>query len=155
MKRKLAIAIVASMAGIFACAPVENSVEQRDFIVKAGVMEPKNDGVDRLRETGTVTMNPERIPGWCFIVDPPDNEPYEIYSVHYLPEDPQNLTGEFADQQESIDGYKTDMSRAEGIQPFCFDFHEGDPLGEYRADVFINGTLKAELRIQVVAQITE
>ncbi|OGP85722.1 MAG: hypothetical protein A2Y95_02940 [Deltaproteobacteria bacterium RBG_13_65_10] len=118
--------------------------------MKAGVMEPANAGVDRLRETQTVEVDPDRRPGWCFLVDPPNDEPYEVYSVHHLPEAPGNLSGDFEHQQHSTSGLKTATSRGDGIRPFCFDSHKGDPVCEYRVEVFINGTQQAERRLQVV-----
>ena len=108
------------------------SSEDRGFVVKFGVMEPANATRDRLRETRKITMDPSRRPGWCFLVDPPNAEPYEIYSIHYLPKEPTSLTGDFKGEQpaQAIAGIKTAVKLVEGIRPFCFDFHRGDPLGE-------------------------
>lgn len=78
--------------------------------------------------------------GLRFLVDPPDDEPYEVYSVAYLPGHPKQLTGDFAGQSEASAGLKSRTSQVDGIRPFCFDFHPGDPLGEYRVEVFINGS---------------
>ena len=108
---------------------------------------------DRLRETRTVSADPSRRPGWCFLVDPPTDAPYEVYSIHYLPLPPDHLTGEFKGQKpdRAMSGLKTESKRVDGIRPFCFDFHAGDPLGEYRVEVFVDGVLTTTLRLQVVA----
>jgi hypothetical protein len=116
-------------------------------------MDPADSRGDQLRETRTISADPSRRPGWCFIVDPPTDAPYEVYSIHYLPLAPDSLTGEFAGAKphSAVNGLKTEIKRADGIRPFCFDFHAGDPLGEYRVEVFIDGSLKTTLRLEVVA----
>jgi len=113
-------------------------------------MEPAKAGVDHLHETQNVTMDPARRPGWCFLVDPPDQKTYEVYSVTYLPSRPKQLTGDFARQSEPSAGLRSATSRVDGIRPFCFNFDPGDPLGEYRIEVFINGARHSGLRMQVV-----
>ena len=112
----------------------------------------------RLWETRTITMDPSRRPGWCFLVDPPNDEPYDVCSVHYLPRAPRSLTGDFkgTPAADATTAIRTRVQRVDGIRPFCFDFHQGDPLGEYRVEVFINnGTLKTTLTVEVVAPTSE
>lgn len=125
----------------------------RDFVIKVGVMERAAEGKDRLRETRTITMDPARRPGWCFLVDPPTDEPYEVYSITYLPSAPRRLSGDFKEEKSAraVGGLTTDGKVVDGIHPFCFDFDAGDPLGEYRVEVFVAGALKTTLRVQVVA----
>jgi hypothetical protein len=123
---------------------------QTAFILKAGTMESSSPGIDRRHETQRITMDPTRRPGWCFLVDPSDYETYEVYSVTYLPGQPKELTRDFAGQSESSAGLRSATSRVDGVRPFCFDFHHGDPLGEYRVEVFINGARHTELRMHVV-----
>jgi hypothetical protein len=124
---------------------------ERSFIVRAGVMERAGAERDRLRETQEIPLDPTRRPGWCFIVDPPNPEPYEVYSVHHLPSAPKALTGDFATSaaDEALSGIKTEVDRVDGIRPFCFDFHAGDPTGTYRIEVFINGVLSTTLQLHV------
>jgi hypothetical protein len=127
--------------------------ERQAFVVKAGVMEAATAGTDRLRETAVVTMDPSRRPGWCFVVDPPNSRPYELYSIHHLPSPPKSLTGDFQGMEPAlaVRGIKTDVQHVDGIRTSCFDFSSGDPLGEYRVEVFINGTPTTTLRLEVVA----
>jgi hypothetical protein len=147
----LLIVLVGTVALIAAtgCSERADEPERTGFLVKAGIMEPVNARGDRLHETQRITMDPSRRPGWCFLVDPPDDQTYEVYSVTHLPGEPRQLTGDFAGQPESSTGLKSAVSRVDGIRPFCFDFDPGDPLGEYRVEVFINGALHSELRMQV------
>jgi len=127
--------------------------DPQDYLVKVGVMEPATDTEDRLRETQRLTMDPTRRPGFCFLVHPPNAEAYEVYSIHHLPDSPSHLTGDFNGVQstQAPKGIRTATKRVDGIRPFCFDFHPGDPLGEYRIEVFINDALKATLRLDVVS----
>ncbi len=141
-----------SLTFILALSVVTFSSQQRDFLVKVGIMQAATPTKDRLVETNEVTMDPSRNPGFCFLVDPPSKDPYEVYSIHYLPEPPQTLRGGFQGKElaRAVDGIKTRMKRVDGIRPFCFDFHPGDPLGTYLIEVFINNTLKTTLRLEVV-----
>lgn len=128
------------------------AADRTDYVIKAGVIDGSGPTLDSLRETHEVTMDPSRRPGWCFVVDPPSTDPYEVYSVHHLPGTPKSLTGDFAGTQPdtAMAGLKTSVQHVEGTRTFCSDFHAGDPLGEYRVEVFINGALTATLRLQVV-----
>jgi hypothetical protein len=148
----LRILLVGTVAliGTTGCSERAGEPERTTFLIKAGIMEPAATGVDRLQETQSVTMDPTRRPGWCFLVDPPDDQTYEVYSVTYLPGQPRQLTGDFAGQSEPSAGLMSATSRVDGIRPFCFGFDRGDPLGEYRVEVFINGARHTELRMQVV-----
>ncbi len=143
-----------SFAAPSLCDESALSVKERsEFLVKVGIMESATANQDVLRETNEITMDPSRRPGFCFLIDPPNDEPYEIYSVHYLPATPKNLTGIFReyDTNTAVSGIKTPIEHAQGIRPFCYDFHPGDPLGEYRIEVFINGTLYTTLPLNVIA----
>lgn len=134
-------------------APQLSVKERTEFLVKVGIMERATVNQDVLRETNEVTMDPSRRPGFCFLIDPPNDEPYEIYSVHYLPAPPEKLSGIFReyDPNTAVSGIKTPIEHAQGIRPFCYDFHPGDPLGEYRIEVFINGTRYTTLPLNVIA----
>ena len=125
---------------------------QRDFIIKVGVMKPATLTKDRLWETTVLTMDPSRRPGFCFIVDPPNTTPYDIYSISYLPKKPENLTGNFQGMELSraVRGIKSPERHVNGIRPFCFHFDHGDPIGKYVIEVFINNTLKATLNLDIV-----
>ena len=152
MRLGLRFLLVGTLAliGATGCSERSGQTGRTTFLVKAGVMEPVDAMGDRLRETQTITMDPERIPGWCFLVLPPNDETYEVYSITYLPGQPKELTGDFAGQSEASAGLRSATSRGDGIRPFCFNFDPGDPLGEYRTEVFINGTLHSELHMEVV-----
>lgn len=128
------------------------SSQERDFLVKVGIMQSVTPTKDRLLESNKITMDPSRKPGYCFLIGPPNADPYMVYSIHYLPEPPRKLTGSFQgmDATSAVEGMKTEEKRVEGVQPFCFDFHPGDPLGTYRIEVFINSTLKETLNLEVV-----
>lgn len=153
MKKKIIIICVLMLYGILPSAKIGHSSEERDFIIKSGVMEPSSALKDRLRETREISMDPSRRPGWCFIVDPPNDETYEVYSIHYLPKPPSRLTGDFRDEEPTnvSKGIMTRPELVNGIRPFCFDFHKDDPLGEYKVEVIINGTLKSTWKYMVIS----
>lgn len=126
--------------------------DQRDFIIKVGVMKPTTPTKGRLWETTELTMDPSRRPGFCFIVDPPNTTPYDIYSISYLPEKPENLTGDFQGMElsKAVRGIKSPERHVNGIRPFCFHFDHGDPIGKYVIKIFINNTLQTSLNLDVV-----
>lgn len=138
----------------FSIAATANSADRQNFIIKYGVMKRATSTTDKLNETQKITMDPTRRPGWCFIVDPPNKVTYEIYSVHFLPEKPKRLTGDFKDMKpdSAQKGFKTTVRRTDGIRPFCFEFHSGDTVGKYRVEVFINKKLNSTLHLDVVAK---
>ena len=125
---------------------------QRDFVMKVGVIKRTTATRGKLWETNKLPMDPTKRPGFCFIIDPPNKKPYEVYSISYLPKNPKKLTGEFQDMKLSraVDGIKTKTKLLVGIRQFCFDFHQGDPIGKYVMEVFINNTLKTTLNLDVV-----
>ena len=125
---------------------------QRDFIIKVGVIKRTTPTRSKLLETNEFPMDPTKRPGFCFIIDPPNEKPYEVYSISYLPKNPKKLTGEFKDMKLSraVAGIKTKIKHVDGIRPFCFNFNKGDPIGKYAIEVFINNTLKATLNLDVV-----
>ncbi len=124
------------------------AAERRDFVVKYGVMEVVDARRAALHETKRITRDPGRCPGWSFIVDPPSDSPYEVYSIHHLPAPPGALSGNLERQAR---GFKTPVAHVQGVRRFDFDFDEDDPVGAYRIEVFVNGTLKATLRFDLVA----
>jgi hypothetical protein len=128
--------------------PPATAAERRDFVVKYGVMEAVDAMHGALRETKRITRDPGRCPGWSFIVDPPSDSPYEVYSIHHLPAPPGTLSGNLERQAA---GFKTPVEHVQGVRRFDFDFDEDDPLGAYSIEVFVNGKLKATLRFTLVA----
>ena len=64
---------------------------------------------------------------------------------------PANLTGDFAGEStdRAPSGMTTRTERTEGIRPFRFDFHDGDPIGTYKIRVFINSALTASFDLDV------
>src|SRR5574338_415530 len=108
MRFRLRLVFVGTLALIAAnaCSERAGEPERSTFLVKAGTMEPANAGVDRLRETARITLDPTRRPVWCFLVDPPNDQTYEVYSVTYLPSQPKQLTGDFSDQSELSGGLR-------------------------------------------------
>jgi hypothetical protein len=85
-----------------------------------------------------------------FEIHPPGDEPYQVYSVHYLPE--ARVPAPLPDGFEAVanGGIKTSTDTVVGPRVFSFGFDETDPLGLYRIEVFVNGRLAGEASIQVV-----
>ncbi len=149
---KFTFSAILSLTVLMAIPCVTFSSEQGEFLVKVGIMQPVTPTKDRLLESNQITMDPSRKPGFCFLIGPPNANPYTVYSIHYLPEPPGKLTGSFQgmETRNAVEGMKTEEKHIKGVQPFCFDFHQGDPLGTYRIEVFINSVLKETLALEVI-----
>lgn len=84
-----------------------------------------------------------------FAIYPSSDQPYEVYSIHHLPEVPANL-GSGTLTLTDDGGIRTGTERARGPRVFSFAFDEGDPLGTYKVDVYVNDRLVDSASIEVV-----
>jgi len=88
-----------------------------------------------------------------FEIIPPDNQPYTYQSIVHTPSPPQHIGG-IAEKdnpdQHALVG-KTPVQNGVGpyMQPTWFD--SGDPLGEWKIDVLVNGKLVKTITFTVVA----
>ena len=76
-----------------------------------------------------------------------------MYFVARLPAPPKQLSGAVrgVSPATAVSGFKTVVQRARGpsITPIWFD--EGDPLGRYSLEVFVNGQSRRVIEYDVVA----
>jgi len=90
-----------------------------------------------------------------FVIYPSSDQPYEVYSVHHLPELPADLGSSGTLTLTDDGGIRTDTDKAQGPRVFSFGFDEGDPLGTYKIDVYVNDRLVESASIQVVEPATK
>ena len=103
-----------------------------------------------VEKTAVVPRDVNGLTAIGFEIHPPDSEPYQVYSVHYLPgaKVPAPLPAGF--EPVGNGGIKTSTDTVVGPRVFSFGFDETDPLGLYRIEVFVNGQLAGEASIEVV-----
>jgi hypothetical protein len=85
-----------------------------------------------------------------FVIYPSSDQAYDTYSIHHLPENPAHLGSAGTLKSTADGGIRTDTERAQGPRVFSFAFDEGDPLGMYTMDVYVNDRLVESASIQVV-----
>jgi hypothetical protein len=87
-------------------------------------------------------------------VTPPDNQEYKLYTIDYFPGEPKVLGGSLSGKSTAdfAKGIKAQEIKTKGTiySPIVFD--EGDPLGEYKMEVFINDKLMKTFKYNVVAE---
>jgi len=86
-------------------------------------------------------------------ITPRQGTDYEVFFIAHLPAAPEQLSGlaSGTPPDTAVSGIKTPAQRARGpsVTPFWFD--EGDPLGRYSLEVFVNGQSKRIIKYDVVA----
>ncbi len=100
-----------------------------------------------LEETTVVPRDVGGLTALGFEVRPAKAEPYEIYSVHHLPKPPPKSPSFTATEDG---GLRTETATVRGPRVFSFGFEEGDPLGTYRIDVYVNDRLIKSASLEVV-----
>ena len=90
-----------------------------------------------------------------FEIRPNSDEPYAVYSIHHLPKMPADLGSSGALTLTDDGGIRTDTEKVHGPRVFSFGFDEGDPLGTYKIDVYVNDRLVESASIEVVEPATK
>jgi hypothetical protein len=86
---------------------------------------------------------------WGIGFDNPDRKPIEWYEVVHLPSELKEVSGNFQRARARTMRTKTfRSSRPTIVDDFWFD--EGDPLGQHKLELFVNGSLRHVVDFQVV-----
>lgn len=123
------------------------------YDIRFGIIESDSDGAyDVAVETTSIPLLTQET-GFCFgyAIDPPDGRAYLTHEVIHLPAPPRHI--DFQMPIETIDGGRIIRTpnihrRDHMIYPFCFS--QGDPLGPWKLDIFINDEIARVVRFQVV-----
>ena len=87
---------------------------------------------------------------WGLGFENPECKPIEWYEVLHLPGELKEVSGNFQRTRSQVMRTKTFQSaQASVVDDFWFD--DGDPLGNHRIELFVNGTLRHAVDFQVVA----
>jgi hypothetical protein len=87
---------------------------------------------------------------WGYEILIENSTEYRHRAVFHLPAPPVNITGGLEGSKDSPTIVNTPESKGRGrtIEPFHFD--AGDPLGEWKIEIFINDRLTRTFKFQVV-----
>jgi hypothetical protein len=122
--------------------------------IRFGIFAAKQAGKPNQLATETLTI-PLKVAAtgfrWGYDVSPPDaSEQYTHRAVVYLPRPPAAVTGSLQASQDSPTIVKTPTYRAKGRDDYVFTFDAGDPLGEWKIEIFVNDRLTRTFKFQVV-----
>ncbi len=147
MKAVIALLICGIAITIFAISKNEK------FNVSFGVLKDKNGYTLAGGETNTIEYIP-KYEGYTFgfIITTKDETPFKYYTVSYLPASPGSLSGTLAEAapNQFSSGIKSTEDTATNSVGIPFWFDEGDPLGAYKIDLYINDVKIKSVEFNVV-----
>ncbi len=148
----VALALITGTGLYLGCTNSEHS-DTGEFIIEFGELDGvEGQGLSFARESKRIPLR-YRQDGYLFGVriTPPTNESYEVRFVHYLPAVPRDTAGKVSGAPVSQEGRVIEGSGdvSEGISVYPFGFDPGDPEGEYKVEVYLNGTRMAVLPYSV------
>jgi hypothetical protein len=106
-----------------------------------------------VKETTTISRKMEILQGLGFKLQSSSDAPFSVYTIHYLPGIPATLgdTGAEGSEfegyrpQDAISGLRTRPVEVEGEKYFYWHLDSGDPIGEYRIEVYVDDRLTETL----------
>lgn len=118
------------------------------FEVEFGILYPRPFPIVRER-TNTIPLNTCTSFRFGFAIRPPNDKPYEVATIHYLPQVPQVTDGQVAERGPPVRlAYEPRVAR--GPKRTAYEFDDGDPTGAYSMELFINGVLHTAVDYEVV-----
>jgi len=81
-----------------------------------------------------------------------DSAEYALRVVIYLPSPPTTISGTLEGSKDSPTIVKTRELKQTGRTTRSFFFEKGDPMGEWKIEIFIDGKLARTFRFQVVPE---
>ncbi|MEW5723613.1 MAG: hypothetical protein AB1896_10940 [Thermodesulfobacteriota bacterium] len=126
---------------------------EEGYDIRFGIIAGDQSGLyDVVTETNSIPLLTQET-GFCFgySIDPPDDRTYLTREVIHLPAPPRHI--DFQMPIETLEGGRVIRTpniyrREQMIYPFCFS--EGDPLGPWKLEIYINDELARAVRFQVV-----
>ena len=86
-------------------------------------------------------------------ISPPNNKQYHFYATAYFPDKPKKLSGaiENIPLDSNFNKVTTPAYDLKGKRIFPMGFDEGDPLGKYKIDLYINNELYKTIEYEVIS----
>ena len=124
------------------------------YIVRFGIVEEESDGDYRVIRETTVIPLLLRETGftWGYSVTAPDEAPFAVHEILYMPSPPRNI--EFSVPVDQRDGGRTIVTSAMIHQRYSvnyFRFDQGDPLGSWKLGIYVNDLPVKTIRFSVVS----
>jgi hypothetical protein len=112
------------------------------------------DGEQLQGDAGTTVLevDPDRMNNLGCVIRPPDANPYTYYSIVFLPGVPQQVGSNWSRSyrpEDATKGLRGAVQTAQGEALLRWELQPGDPFGEYRVEIYINGFHSHDLVYQV------
>jgi hypothetical protein len=146
MKRILAAAWISVVALVCTFAASANAQD-----VRFGILRQLPDGAYAMDVETTRLPRHLKESGFRFglAIDNPGGKTIEVYEVLHVPKRLRELSGSMRELSPTV--IKTDPRRSAETRVFeDFWFDAGDPLGQYRLELYINGVRKFNVEFEVV-----
>lgn len=106
------------------------------------------------RETTRIPYLLKETTGFQFgyTIHAPLTRAFHSYAIHYLPSPPARFSGPLssADVKDAQRGVRTRELLHVGITTIALFFEQGDPLGQYRVDIYLDGRFAKSIIYDVV-----
>ena len=135
--------------------PSARTAAETEFVIRFGIIRLVAPNQFKLMQETTRIPKLTRSQDFLYGVEiaPRQGTDYEVFFIAHLPAAPKQLSGlaSGTPPDTAVSGIKMPAQRARGpsVTPFWFD--EGDPLGRYSLEVFVNGQSKRIIKYDVVA----
>ena len=145
--------IIIFLLGVTLLIPIVANADN-DFDVKFGIL-------NRQGKTAVIREETRIIPFiigeenliWGVVIEPIHSNEYTVGMVLYMPAPPKTITdddGMSYSPERATEGIHFKTLRKKGTSANWFSFDEGDPLGKYSLEVYLNGYLYERFDLEVV-----
>ncbi len=129
-------------------------IQSRTYEVKFGIMKEDNEGYYYVSTETTIIPRLYKETGfrWGYTVKEKRGMSFSIRKTLYLPDAPKQITGNLNNVKISEGGRKIvdkEFKVKKGIYSDTLWFDEGDPLGTYRIELYINDKLERVIDFEV------
>ena len=103
----------------------------------------------------TITFKQDtELPYFGFVIDPGHRRPFELQTVMYLPGKPKTIIsrGKKVNPEGYEKGIKSKIELFSGRTVIGYKFQEGDPLGDWKLVLLVNGKKWAEINFKVIPE---
>lgn len=122
------------------------------YSIRFGILSEDKGRFSLIKETNEIP-NISMSKGLAYGIEviPVDDLPYVVRMIVYLPDEPKELTGVFSglNPSSAIDGLEFPEYELQGGSTVPMGLDEGDPLGIYKLEIYINDIFLRVIRFEV------
>ncbi|MCM8775093.1 MAG: hypothetical protein NC930_01870 [Candidatus Omnitrophica bacterium] len=145
--------ILVFLVGIFIFSAASTDAKGTDYLIRFGQMEKMSSGYELSRET---TVIPFRLKETGFLfgftVQHLRGEPFTGYQIIRLPSSPKQISGQPGSGEVSQMGqsFRSNPKVRSGFWSEAIWFEEGDPLGKWKIEIYLDNVLEKIIEFTVV-----